>query len=564
MNKWLVVTLVSFTLDAGIVGCTVVNVTSDGGAPGSSGSSSSGLAGSSGSGPSSGAGGSPITGTSGGGGGQGGQSMQDGGQGGGSGASIGSVVRTLVYHQVTTETMGVDTSKGVAFSRDGNHAVFVVSGANYDVTVVNGDGSGRRIVESVSANWIRGLAISDDGSLVAYQGAGGPLRVAATDGSAPKTVLDVTIDALSPRFAKDPQNPQLWRLYFVLSQDVTAPQALLRGVYSMKPDGTDIRPLLSQAEVATLANVAATVPWSLGDGNFDVSMDGTKFVAGWATGACTQTGERDFVIAGTSDGAPKRLLIGPLTAGCGLSRLAIAGNGSSVAYDAFADSSVKEFGVIGFDGSGKRKLGNMTSDNNWGLSDDGSHLLADYTLHNTDGSGGYDVAIVGGFASNDPVSTVDCAFGGLSGRGDRLLYVVAGASARYIGSLDINPTSFGSAPSVTQPTITPATITRGGASATVTAKVSSIGTLLRVGSAVLLNGHKDVESNCIRGEAIMSDDGTNGDGTATDGVFTNNQIGASSCATATGPRTVRVRAEARAADGKQHATVVEFRNFDIQ
>src|SRR5947209_6440600 len=136
----------------GAMACTVVTVAPDGGAPGSTGGAS-GI----GAGPSSG-GGASGAGTAGAGG-SAGQSSQDGGSPDGAdgvasdsgNGTDGSIVRTLVYHQVTTETTGVDTSKGLAFSRDGSRAVFVVSESTYNVTVVNADGSGRHVVEPVSA-----------------------------------------------------------------------------------------------------------------------------------------------------------------------------------------------------------------------------------------------------------------------------------------------------------------------------------------------------------------------------------------------------------------------------
>jgi hypothetical protein len=88
--------------------------------------------------------------------------------------------------------------------------------------------------------------------------------------------------------------------------------------------------------------------------------------------------------------------------------------------------------------------------------------------------------------------------------------------------------------------------------------------LLRVSSAVLLNGQADSESGCVQGDQVMKDDGTGGDVTAGDGIFTSNEIGALTCAKASAARTVRVRAESRAADGRQHATVIEFMPFAIE
>lgn len=485
------------------------------------------------------------------------------------GTCLSSFIRTLAYHQTTTEEIGVDTTKGFAVSDDGNHAVFIVShDGQYDVTVVNADGSGRAVLDTITeANWIQGLSMNGDGSLVTYQPAGGPLKIAGPSTS-PTTLTDVTgTDALSPRFARDPSNPLAWKVYFVLEGDLSSPTRG-RGVYSVNADGSGQQQLLSADDVAALTGVTADVPFphdTLG-GTLDVSSDGTRFVTGWSTASCTGAGQSDFIIAATADGVTKRVLMGPLTTGCGVQRLGLSGDGTTVAYSVDMGTGENEIGVIEFDidGAGTRVLDDILGglDNNWGLSDDGAHLLSSYAIYNTDGSGVFDIAVLGGRWSTDPTSTVDCYFGIMNGAASRIMYVVANTEHRFVATMDINPSTLGEAPAVSQASILPAVITRGGAAATVKAHVSTTGTELRVGSAVLLHGHEDTQ--CVDAEQVLLDDGTDGDATAADDIFTSNRISASKCATTTGARTVRLRAEATAEDGMRHATVVDFEPFAIE
>jgi hypothetical protein len=463
-----------------------------------------------------------------------------------------AVLRTLVHHQVTVEEHpqpdGITTTNvGIALSRDGKRAVYVVDdGMKYDVTIANLDGSGRWIVDRQPfLFWNGRLAISEDGALVAY--APRELRVASPAAGSSRVILDVLADISCPRIARDPDDPGGWRVYFFLANGNVSPP-LSPGVYSIKSDGTGIRQLITFAEVAAVAGGAVSV---IGRSTLDVSKDGKRFVAGWATDRLSR---RDVIIAGTTDGAPKRVLVGPLRAGDGLQRVAISGDGSTVAYDAYVDSSQRELGVIRWDGTGHRKLGRLVHDDiGWGLSDDGARLLADRSLHDTDGGGSFELLVRVG-QSLDPL--VWGAPVSLDRRGDRVLSIVGG-SQRFLSIVEINPASTGAAPAVTAAAISPAVVKRDGPPATVSARVSTGGRHLGVGTAVLLDGRQDRQSTCVNGEWSMWDDGRGGDAVAGDGIFSRQGLSASRCAS-TGVRSLRVQAQSHDAEGRQHATAVDI------
>jgi hypothetical protein len=299
---------------------------------------------------------------------------------------------------------------------------------------------------------------------------------------------------------------------------------------------------------------------------FDVSADGKEFVAVWSAGYCTQQGQKDYVISATTDGATAKLVMGPITAGCGVAKLALSGDGTTVAYDVdnSADVNKRDVGVIGFDGTGKRAIATFAggADLNWGMSDDGKLLAANYRLYNADGSGAFDLAVQGGTFSNDPPSGIDFYLGTPSGKADRFLYVNTGANPRRVAALEINPASTGAAPTITNPSVTPASVpANGSASATLMAKVDSArGKVARVGAAVLEDGaHDDKQLS----DVVLFDDGTHGDAVAGDGIYSDNELRTLSGAKP-GPRTIRVRATVVDAAGKSHSTAIDFGPFGVQ
>ena len=92
-----------------------------------------------------------------------------------------------------------------------------------------------------------------------------------------------------------------------------------------------------------------------------------------------------------------------------------------------------------------------------------------------------------------------------------------------LGILEINPASLGQAPSLTEPKIAPSYLVRGDSSTTsFSVRSSTANTHLRTNAVVFHNGLEE-NSNVIN-DAVLYDDGSNGDAAAGDGRFTNNVI----------------------------------------
>ena len=121
------------------------------------------------------------------------------------------------------------------------------------------------------------------------------------------------------------------------------------------------------------------------------------------------------------------------------------------------------------------------------------------------------------------------------------------------------------APAITDPSLTPSYIlTEGRSTATVSARVSTTDTLVRVSSRVLREGLPDDNT---RSDPLLDDgagpaDAVSGDVTANDGRFTSNGLYTDCCAEV-GPRMVRIKAETQAADGLRHATAIDVSPFQV-
>jgi hypothetical protein len=199
------------------------------------------------------------------------------------------------------------------------------------------------------------------------------------------------------------------------------------------------------------------------------------------------------------------------------------------------------------------------------LSADGSELLlgSDGVLVDTSTGATQQLAARGGWWSGDPAPVL---YDGLykatmDASATRFLYLAADARGiQQLATLEIDPGGLGEAPAIADAAVNPPSLLLDGASAaTVSARVSTSQTLLRVGDVFLSNGLTDVN---VGGDVLL-DEGTQGDATARDGIFTNSGARANCCAVV-GPHTVRIKAELRAADGRRHATAVEIGPVEVR
>jgi hypothetical protein len=253
-----------------------------------------------------------------------------------------------------------------------------------------------------------------------------------------------------------------------------------------------------------------------------------------------------------------------------VNRVALSGDGTKVGYDVTPPpccSTPNEVGTVNFDGSNRKALATRTPDvggyTRIEMSGDGAQLLYGSTsyLYATDGSGVVQLSARGGFYSSDGASLANDGLGqpSMNSTATRFLYSVRDdAGVPQLAIMDINPAALGDAPTITNASLTqPSIALNGGGPTYVSAAVASSNTIARVSAVVLTGGVSDRNVDA----PVMLDDGTNGDQVAGDGVYTG-RIGPPCCAVA-GPRTVRVKAEARDAANRRHATAVEFGRLTV-
>ena len=492
-----------------------------------------------------GGGGGGSGGTGGGGAGGGGS----GGAGGGSGA--GSVVRTLVYHQITGgENGGPDGTKGLSFAHDGSVALFDENIAgNYTPTVINFDGSGKKAIDSMAAGWIAMTAVSGDGSLVAYTTDN--LYSSSVASPARATVAAVPGTSYSwARIAHDPTTPSKWRLFFFSDRAWGSPSHEA-GVWSAAPDGSGLTELISPAQAMAAIGGSVTPAPKPAARYLDVSGDGTSVVNVWTVSGM------DWIVA--ERGFSAKAIAGPLAY---VRAVAVSYDGNTVAFTNDANNQ-RELWVESWDGTNKRMLAafpGIESDN-WGISDDGRKVASNYRLFNTDGSGAFDLAVNGGSYSGDPPTGIDNFLGTPNGAASRFAYIDYGT--HRMATLEIDPASGGAAPTLSQPAVSPASVPVDGTrAATLSVKATASGTIARVGATVMLAGTHDNVFN----DVVLLDDGTHGDATAGDGIYTNNQIqpdpGAGTVMP--GARTIRIRATFVDGGGKSHSTAIDVSGLGVQ
>jgi hypothetical protein len=209
------------------------------------------------------------------------------------------------------------------------------------------------------------------------------------------------------------------------------------------------------------------------------------------------------------------------------------------------------------------------------LSADGSRLLfGTGVLINTATGEALQLAARGGFLATDPPSLTPLVNEGMSAAtmssgATRFLYLSSDPNnVLQLATMDLNPGSLGPSPSVTDPQLDPTfVLTQGRSRSTLSARVSATGTNLRVNNSVLFKGltNPKIFNGLTDGNVdwlVLFDDGTTGDITAGDGIFTNNHLGANSDAVL-GSRLVRVKAEVRGSDGKRHATAIDFEPLTV-
>jgi hypothetical protein len=330
-------------------------------------------------------------------------------------------------------------------------------------------------------------------------------------------------------------------------------------------DGSGLRQVVGIDGVAALHGTTPdkVFPFSGCGVSLDVSRDGSRVVFMAAVAGDKIMGVNDD---GSGlhkiDEAGGTFLIGH--------QVHISGDGGKVGYVATIANNVVQLSSAAFDGSGKRALAaspptsfgdgcgkpsSMTADGSQYFMSDVGLLFA------TDGSG---VTSLAPFDFSGDWLVNGALYGGsMSSDGTRYAYIVGDAAGQgQIVTMEMGAAPpLGMAPAITEVGIAPTTIVKGGQFGpnTVRARVAAPG-MLRLAIATFMD--KGLRDNSLGGPTLV-DDGTSGDATAKDGVFSSNRFSAPANATV-GPRTVRVRAENTASDGRRHATVVELAGVSVQ
>jgi hypothetical protein len=140
---------------------------------------------------------------------------------------------------------------------------------------------------------------------------------------------------------------------------------------------------------------------------------------------------------------------------------------------------------------------------------------------------------------------------------------------KQLARLDINPSDFGEAPTIQNPFIDPLyVLTEYRSNLTAKAEIKTSNKVEAAGANVFRNGLYDI--NFRSSGPYLYDDATHGDVTKDDRIFTSGEIQhgfvilrEGKKETDYGPRTLRFQAEVRSADGRLHATALEYGPFQV-
>lgn len=483
----------------------------------------------------------------------------------GDGRPVSTVVRTMVYHQLTSlPDNGPDNRSSTVISGDGKVIAYTYApGSTKSVNkiyMMNFDGSGDHLVDSYVPGWNSGsiLDISDDGTkLVSTEGR----QIRIVDRGAVQTLITVDAVISGLKISGDGR-----RVFFLVHRDgyVTGgskPVPIQRGLYVMGADGSGARQIVGPNAVAGLFGTTVsdsispefTVTGNAANHSLSASRDGS-FIA---FGARKRAGYGPDAIFGVkADGSGLHLILGPVPY---VGHLAMSADGSKVLYDTTSSDFVVETGVVNFDGGGRRALRHDGLGNSPGvqLNADGSLALAFDILYSTDGSGALQLTTsYNSLTRGNPV---------MNSNATRFVYSFVPPGTYSIGlsqlaSLEINPLSLGAAPAISSPSVDPPYAVAGGsAKSTASVTVSPHDNVIAVSYAILDDGLVEDSAN---GDAFLVDNGTQGDRAVEDGVFTSNNIIAAS-RSPEGIRLLRLFAQVFDAKKWRHATLIDVTPFAV-
>jgi hypothetical protein len=294
----------------------------------------------------------------------------------GSGATTGEIeiIRTLVYHEITSQTDTIDCHNGAmpVISDNGENAAFIAHpDGRAHIYVIKTDGTQPpQDVYSVDYGYDTPVAISPDGTKVA---AGAQRHLGFADISSGRTT-DFPYEGGMGDFRITDSG----QVYFLAWGDIkigTVPDIpVSRGLWKVDFDGTGLTSIAGPEKIAALLGVSADSITPTNAGILDLSSDGSGIVF-------SVSSEKGKHILGiNSDGSGMREYAFPKDYMWNVWDIGISGDGSKIFYIINPNpccSTPQEVGVINFDGSDRRVLinGSGPTQDMGKLSYDGSLLL---------------------------------------------------------------------------------------------------------------------------------------------------------------------------------------------
>lgn len=448
-----------------------------------------------------------------------------------------TIIRTIVYRQITDFQNGgsVGSIPNMKVSADGSKIVFLSGQKVFTI-----DATGQNLREVFDAgnpatnsapSWID---ISANGSKVMWAVFQAPeIFVANSDGSnrvrlAPTFQNQFGTEALlqgrlNPRMTADGS-----RIYFTHIGSTTD----IAGGYRINTDGTGLTKLFSYRQMAQLFGLdGSRYAGDCGNCAFNnalaISDDGSRLVFGTAS----FSSDRNVLAYDSSTGLRK---LTDFLAGTNAQGLDISGDGSKVTVLRNFPDRISAV-TMNFDGSNQIENSRLTGDGPYlgGMTGSGAQVLANIPgtgsgvlpLINTDGGGRVDL-IAAGDCDIDPFPG---APGGgftasLEASGRRFAFTTRpGGLPHQIWVADINPSSVGDAPAISEVSFNPSfVLANHSTSSTFTARASGgQGGLRRVACGASL---KDGAAQFRYVGFSLYDDGSHGDQATNDGLYTNNQV----------------------------------------
>jgi hypothetical protein len=468
------------------------------------------------------------------------------------GRPVSTIVRTITYHQLTAiPDQGPDYRTSFAISGNGAVIAYAHDSGPNQVYAMNFDGTGAHQVDSYKAQCYCGsfVDVSDDGSKI-VSSEGRQIRLAGAGTS----LVTVDTGVAGLKIQGDGR-----RIFFLLDRDGniyngTHGSFIQRGLYVMNTDGSGMRQIVGPAALAALFGISANNSMSPEftvtaqnaiNQSLSVTQDGAHIVFGANKFAQNGPGA---IFGVNLDGSNLHFVLGPVRA---IARVGISANALKVFYDAYPTGYTVETGVVNFDGSGRLPLrqDGLGEAPGTKLSADGTLLLAYDILYNTDGSGALQLSA--------PLNPLTPGSPVMNSTATRFVYSFVfprtySQGLTQLASAEINPTSFGSAPVLVNPSVDPAYAVAGGSKqGTATVGVSTANHVAAVNYSIL---HDGLLEELVNGDIFLNDNG--------DGTFTSHNVIAKSTS-APGPRLLRLFAEVSDPAGLLHGTLIDLSPFAV-